>query len=76
VSVTRNRASVFSTSEYGGLQNVGGGPKAGWSHRGPHVQRKNASKWMLRAVESQRENTKREMDGLLDWVVRELEIGI
>lgn len=76
VSVTQNRAAVFSTSAHGGVQNSGGGPKAGWTARGPHVQRKNASRWMTKGVASQREWTRREMDGLLDWVVHEFELGV
>jgi hypothetical protein len=75
VSVTTKSASVYSTSVYGGAQNSGAAPKAGWKARGPHIQRKNASKWMSRAVASEREFVKEEMDGLLDWLVEEFNRG-
>ena len=39
VSVTGKAASVYSTSVYGGAQQYGAGPKAGWSARGPHIRR-------------------------------------
>jgi hypothetical protein len=71
VSVTARSASVYSTAEHGGVQNVGGGPRAGWPARGPHVRRDKASQWMNKAVASEREFVKDEMDGLLDWVVEE-----
>lgn len=75
VSVTRNSASVFTTAPHGGVQNQGGGPKAGWSHRGPHVRRDRASGWLNKAVESQQEFVAVEMDGLLDWVESEFMRG-
>ena len=75
VSVTTKAAAVYSTSVYGGAQNSGAGPKAGWKARGPHIQRKNASKWMTRAVESQKAFTEAEMDGLTQWVVDEFNRG-
>jgi hypothetical protein len=73
VSVTARSASVYSTAEHGGVQNVGGGPKTGWAARGPHVKRDRASKWMIRAVASEQEFIREEMDGLVDWVVEEFE---
>jgi hypothetical protein len=75
VSVTKTQASVFSTAVHAGVQNSGGGPKAGWAARGPHVRAANASHWMNEAVNSQREFVAEEMDGLVDWVVNEFELG-
>lgn len=75
VSVTKKTASVYSTAVHGGVQNVGGGPAAGWSHRGPHVRRANASRWMIRAVQSERQAVQDEFDGLLDWVAKEFQAG-
>lgn len=75
VSVTTKSASVYSTSVYGGIQNVGGGPKAGWSARGPHIRRANASQWMNKGVASQRAFVTDELEGLLDWVVEEFNRG-
>lgn len=75
VSVTQNRAAVFSTSAHGGAQQSGAGPKAGWGARGPHIRRANASKWVSRGVESERAATEAEMDGLLAWIVEEFERG-
>ncbi len=75
VSVTQKSASVFSTAEHGGVQNVGGGPHAGWAARGPHVQKDKASRWMIRAVAANREVVAQQMDGLLDWVVDEFQAG-
>ncbi len=75
VSVTKRRASVYSSSIYGGVQQYGGGPHAGWHARGPHVRRDQASKWMSRAVASQQAFIHEELDGLLDWVIREFERG-
>jgi hypothetical protein len=76
VSVTQNRAAVFSTSAHGGVQNVGGGPAAGWAARGPHVKRANASKFAIRGVQAEREWTQAEMEGLCDWIVEEFERGL
>lgn len=76
VSVTRNRAAVYSASAHGGVQNVGGGPKAGWGARGPHVQARNASRWVIKGVNAEREWTQAEMEGLCDWIVLEFERGI
>lgn len=73
VSVTRRSASVYSSSIYGGAQNSGAGPHAGWVARGPHIRAANASSWMNKAVASQREQVKEELDGLLDWLVTEFE---
>lgn len=73
VSVTKHLAMVYSESVYGGVQNFGGGPKAGWAARGPHVRRVNASKWMTRAVQANREYVAGELDGVLDFVKREFE---
>jgi hypothetical protein len=73
VSVTTRSASVYSTSVYGGVQNVGGGPHAGWKARGPHVKRASASQWMNKTVNSQKAFVEAELDGLLDWLVHEFE---
>lgn len=73
VSVGARSASVYSTAEHGGVQNVGGGPHAGWAARGPHIKAQNASHWMNRAVASKREFVQAELDGLLDWVEAEFE---
>ncbi len=75
VSVTKRSASVYSIAEHGGVQNVGGGPHAGWPARGPHVKAADASHWMSRAVASKREFVDAEMDGLLDWLEAEFERG-
>jgi hypothetical protein len=75
VSVTKRRASVFSRAVYGGAQQFGAGPHAGWAARGPHIRQDRASKWMSKAVNSQREFISEELDGLLDWLVKEFERG-
>jgi hypothetical protein len=75
VSVTMGSASVYSTDAYGGAQNVGAGPKAGWQARGPHIQRGKASGWMNQAVSSQRGFVEAELMGLLDWLRLEFERG-
>jgi hypothetical protein len=71
VSVTQNRSSVYSNSPYASVQNFGGGPAAGWTRRGPHVQRGRASKWLNKAVASERAYVDSEFDGVLDWIERE-----
>lgn len=71
VSVTANRASVYTDSPYGRVQQYGGGPRAGWGARGPHVQRQNASKWLSRAVASERGYVEEQTDAVLDWIVTE-----
>lgn len=71
VSVTQKGASVYSTSEYGGTQNVGGWVKG----RGPHVSRANASRYMSRAVDETRGEVKDEMDELVKWLLREFVKG-
>jgi phage gpG-like protein len=71
VSVTTRSASVYSTSPYAPIQNFGGGPKAGWGARGPHVTRARASKWLNKAVASERQYVKDEFQGLLDWIEAE-----
>jgi|SRR6185437_9203551 len=75
VSVTARSASVYSTAPHGGVQNVGGGPKAGWAARGPHVKAAKASHWMNRAVASNAAVIEAEMEELLDFIVREFEAG-
>lgn len=76
VSVTTKSASVYSTALHGGAQNVGAGPHAGWAARGPHIRAASASHWMNRAVNSQKAFVETEMEGLLEWVVREFERGV
>lgn len=73
VSVTKKQASVYSTSVYGGAQNSGASPKAGWQARGPHIQRAKASQWMTKAVQSKQAFIAAEWEGLEDWVLREFE---
>jgi hypothetical protein len=73
VSVTKRRASVYSTSIYGGAQQFGAGPKAGWANRGPHIRADRASKFMSKAVASQRDFIAEEADGLLDWLAKEID---
>jgi hypothetical protein len=75
VAVGRRAASVYSTAVYGGAQNYGAGPKAGWGARGPHIKRADASRWMTRAVDANEAFVAAEMDGLCDWIVREFERG-
>jgi hypothetical protein len=71
VSVGLRSASVYSTALHGGVQNVGGGPHAGWAARGPHVQHKNASEWMNKAVRSKQAFVEAEILDLLAWVETE-----
>lgn len=75
MNVTKRRASVYSTSPYGGAQQYGASPKAGWSARGPHIQRRKASKWMSRAVEAESPAVYEEMESLLGWLVDEFHRG-
>lgn len=67
VSVTKTRATVYSTSAHGGAQQFGAWSKG----RGPHIRRANASRWQSKGVEAEKERTKEEMDGLIDWLVDE-----
>lgn len=76
VSVTQRSASVFARAIYGGVQNFGGGPAAGWQYRGPHVKRANASRFMDRAVDSEEVYVEAEMDSLLDWLVTEFDADV
>jgi hypothetical protein len=71
VSVTSRTASVYSIAVHGGVQNVGGGPHAGWAARGPHVRKDRASGWMNKAVASKEQLVEEQLEGLLDWVVDE-----
>jgi hypothetical protein len=75
VSVTSRSASVYSTSAYGGIQNSGGGPHAGWAARGPHIRADKASHWMTKAVAGNSDFVTEELDGLLDWLIDEWEQG-
>jgi phage gpG-like protein len=70
-SVTAKRATVFSTSPYARVQQFGGGPKAGWTRRGPHVQARNASRFLTKAVASEHAYVEQETDAVLDWIVKE-----
>lgn len=72
VSVTTRSASVFSSSIYGGAQNVGG--KVG-RNRATLLKRSDASHWMDKAVASEREFVQAEMEGLVDWLLAEFEAG-
>lgn len=71
VSVTARRSTVYTDSPYSAVQQYGGGPKAGWAGRGPHIKRGNASKWLTRGAASERAYVEQETDALLDWIVRE-----
>jgi hypothetical protein len=75
VSVTQRRSTVYSQSPYAAVQNFGGGPKAGWAARGPHIPRASASKWLNKAVASERTYVDSEYDGVLDFIEREWNAG-
>lgn len=67
VSLSAKAASVYSTSAYGGAQNVGA-----WSKGpGPHISRGNASQYMNRAVDEKRAQVLKEMNELMNWVQSE-----
>ena len=67
VSLSAKGASVYSTSPYGGAQNVGA-----WSQgRGPHISRASASRYMNKAVEEKRAEVAREMEAVMQWVETE-----
>jgi hypothetical protein len=72
VSVTARQGSVYSTALHGGVQNVGGGPHAGWGARGPHVQRSEASGWMNKAVGKNSAYVQAQMEELINWLLFEL----
>lgn len=72
VSVTKRMASVYSQSVYGGVQQSGG--RVGRNHA-TLLKRSDVSQWMGKAVASERENVREELDGLLDWLVAEFEAG-
>jgi len=74
-SVGLRGASIYSNVVYGGAINFGAAPHAGWQARGPHIQRKNASHYMDRAVTQTAPWVAEEMDSLLDWVTRKFEEG-
>lgn len=44
-------ARIGSRLPYAGILDRGGGPHAGWKHRGPHVQRANAPRPLQKAAE-------------------------
>lgn len=71
VSVTQRRATVFTNSPYAAVQQWGGGPKTGWANRGPHVKRENASRFLTKAVASEREYVDQEANAVLDWIEKE-----
>jgi hypothetical protein len=68
VSTTLRSASIYATAVHGGVQNVGGGPHAGWGARGPHVKRADASHYMDRAVETEAAFVLQEINELITWV--------
>lgn len=65
-SVALTRASVYSTSVYGGALNFGA-----WvgHRRGVHISRTRASHYMDRAVTETAPWVHEEMDKVLDWVM-------
>lgn len=71
VSVAVRRSTIYTDSPYSRVQQFGGGPKSGWSRRGPHVQRANASKWLTKGVASQRAYVDQEAEAVLDWIAAE-----
>jgi len=72
VSVTQRQASVYSTALHGGAQNVGG--KVGRNHA-TLLKRADVSGWMIKAVGSEREFVREEVDSLLEWLEREFVAG-
>lgn len=73
VSVTTRSASVYSSAEHGGVQNVGGFPHAGVEARGPHVKRADASHWMNRAVAENYAFVELEVNRLIERLLSEFE---
>lgn len=71
--VGRASVSVYSSAVYGGAQNYGAGPKAGWAARGPHIRRDRASRWMSKGLEAELPAVRAETEGLVDWLVREFD---
>ncbi len=68
ISVVLRGASIYTTAIHGGVQNVGGGPHAGWAARGPHIKRADASHYMDRAVTSSRAFVEQETEAVMDWL--------
>ncbi len=48
---TKLTGAISSKKPYAGILERGGGPHAGWAHRGPHVQRANAPRPLQKAGE-------------------------
>lgn len=71
VNVTTRAASIYSTAMHGGVQNVGGQVGRG---RSALIERAKASHWMSKAVSTNYAFLQMEIEGLLDWVVREFQI--
>lgn len=64
VAVAGRGASVYSSSLYGGAQNVGAWVKG----RGPHISRTRASHYMDRAVDQTAPWVVTELDSVMEWV--------
>jgi hypothetical protein len=68
ISVILRGASIYTTAVQGGVQNVGGGPHAGWAARGPHVKRASASHYMDKAVMGSVAYVQQQTEAILDWI--------
>ena len=66
VSAFSRGASVYSTADYGGVQNVGAMTRSG---RGPHVKRGRASHYMDKAVTETSPWVEQEISSVLDWLL-------
>lgn len=69
VSATQRGASVYSTAVYGGVQNFGG--RVGRNHA-TVLRRADVSQYMTRAVADTRAPAAAHIEGVLDWLSREL----
>lgn len=68
-SVTLRGASVYSTVDWGGVQNYGG--RVG-RNQATLLRRADVSRYMTRAVAETRPAATRHIEGTLDWLAREL----
>lgn len=67
--VLQKGATVYSTSVYGGVQNYGG--RVGRNHA-TVLERGRVSQYMTTAVRETREPVSEHVEGVLDWLQREL----
>lgn len=72
ISVLQKGVSIYTTAPHGGVQNVGAWTRQG---RGPHVSRKNASRYMDRAVKQSAPFVERETQAVIDWALKSFERG-